>query len=574
MVSRPRADARIQGRAGALPALLALLVLLPAAPALAAPPWNTRDELICRAASAVGFSYYWGNSCWCQSGCSRNTACSAGSCVGSCPGCTHYGSYGADCSGLVNKTWQVPDPIATTTCGHGPYVANSYKYDHAYWDIISRSSVQRGDVLASPSHIVIYHYGDAWGSMVTYEARGCSYGIVHNWRTCSSDYSAARRINISSGCVCTPGQTQSEACGNCGTRSRTCTSACQWGAWSACTGQGVCSPGATQTDACGNCGTRSRTCTSSCTWGAFSTCAGQGVCAPGTVEERACCDCGTQRRTCSASCTWGAYGACAGPDPPGDQPCDTGEPGICAEGRLGCIEGCLACGRIREPTAELCNDLDDDCDGVVDDGPPEVMGEPPPPFAARLLDHSAPRRLAPGESAQAWALFENAGGSAWLPGALWLGAEAPWAGSPSLFYDPASWPAHDVLSILHEEVPPGGLAALAFTLTASAALDRDVTERFVLLSPSGRPLTCPSPAITVTVGPVQRSTAAELPEPPSSTSGAGLTPPADPGDAWVSGGCSCRASGGSAPLGPLALLGFLLTLIGLGRRRRRRLQSR
>ncbi|MDY0002654.1 MAG: hypothetical protein RBU30_15265 [Polyangia bacterium] len=549
--------------------LLALAVLLTSAPAAAAPPWNTRDELICRAASAVGFSYYWGNSCWCASGCTRNTACGAGSCSGSCPSCTHYGTYGADCSGLVNKVWQVPNPIATTTCGHGPYVANSYKYDHTYWDVISRSSLQRGDVLASSTHIVVYHYGDPWGSMVVYEAKGCSYGIVHNWRTCSSLYSAARRINISSGCVCTPGQTQSQACGNCGSQSRTCLSSCQWGAWSACAGQGVCSPGASQSQTCGNCGTQTRSCSSSCSWGAWSTCAGQGVCSPGAAEERDCCDCGSQRRSCSTSCQWGAWSVCDGPDPPGDaQQCNTGEAGICAEGRLRCVQGCLTCARLLEPTAELCNDLDDDCDGEVDDGPPQVMGEPPPPYAARLLDHSVPRRLVPGESARAWAVFENVGAETWPPGGIWLGAAAPGDGAPSQLWDSDTWPAHDVLAVLHEEVPPGSMAELSFDLTASTELDREVTETFVLLSPSGRPLTCPDPYIGVTIGPVQRSPSGEAPTPPGAGQ-PGASQPVDPSVPWVSGGCACGSSG-NAP--HLLLLLPLLIVLGLRRRDRSRNQ--
>lgn len=120
-----------------------------------------------------------------------------------------------------------------------------------------------------------------------------------------------------------------ESCGNCGTRSRTCTEGTGvWSEWSACTGQGVCSPNAAQacgtsgsqtcnascqwdactecvgptTQACGSCGTQSRTCQAGGVWSSWSTCSGEGGCAPGS--SRACGASGTGTQTCSASCGW------------------------------------------------------------------------------------------------------------------------------------------------------------------------------------------------------------------------------------------------------------------------------
>lgn len=58
---------------------------------------------IARAKAAMGFSYFWGGGAWVEQGPSSSTR---GSCTGSCPNCTHRGSYGADCSGLVAKAWQ------------------------------------------------------------------------------------------------------------------------------------------------------------------------------------------------------------------------------------------------------------------------------------------------------------------------------------------------------------------------------------------------------------------------------------------------------------------------------------
>ncbi len=73
---------------------------------------------------------------------------------------------------------------------------------------------------------------------------------------------------------CTPGDTEdrSEGCGFCGTHDqwRNCSPEGLWNDWSGwddCTGEGTCSPGQTDTNDCGNCGTQSRTCTDACTWG-------------------------------------------------------------------------------------------------------------------------------------------------------------------------------------------------------------------------------------------------------------------------------------------------------------------
>ncbi|NMC72222.1 MAG: hypothetical protein GYA57_19485 [Myxococcales bacterium] len=184
--------------------LLALGVLtLHAPPRLqAAPADMTRDEILDLAASGVGYSYWWGNGCW------RTDGTQHGSCSGSCPDCTHSGSYGADCSGFAAKVWQVPSPSPVSTCAH-PYSTLDFTCDEIWWDPISRDALQRGDAASyrsggcpgSGGHIVIFERGDPWGSMWTYEARGCSTGIVHNSRTLSSDYRAIRRRQLVAGCT-------------------------------------------------------------------------------------------------------------------------------------------------------------------------------------------------------------------------------------------------------------------------------------------------------------------------------------------------------------------------------------
>jgi len=55
-------------------------------------------------------------------------------------------------------------------------------------------------------------------------------------------------------------------------------------------------------------------------------------------------------------------------DPGADETCATGELGICTEGTTSCEGGRLLCNRINEPLEdELCNLLDDNCNGDVDE---------------------------------------------------------------------------------------------------------------------------------------------------------------------------------------------------------------
>ncbi|HET8937929.1 MAG TPA: hypothetical protein VFN67_31010 [Polyangiales bacterium] len=164
---------------------------------------------------------------------------------------------------------------------------------------------------------------------------------------------------------------RSMACGNCGTRTRTCDmNTGTWSDWSACTGEGVCDPddtrgcgrGGTQVcdgscrwdDACtgqscvganrqncGNCGVQTRVCDGATgSWSDWSDCSSEGACRPNAVRScgsggtqecgndcqwqaecggqicrgetsRACGDCGVQRRSCDSSTgRFSDWGAC------------------------------------------------------------------------------------------------------------------------------------------------------------------------------------------------------------------------------------------------------------------------
>ncbi len=146
-----------------------------------------------RAASAVGFSYWWGHGRFRSGGPTGN----AGSCSGSCPSCSHSGSYGGDCSGLVAKVWQVPSSNNNLSKDSHPYSTANFVKSSSQWKIVSRSSVKKADALVyrknGAGHIFVHSKGDGWGSMYAYECKGCSAGCVKGYRTASSAYKAIRR---------------------------------------------------------------------------------------------------------------------------------------------------------------------------------------------------------------------------------------------------------------------------------------------------------------------------------------------------------------------------------------------
>ena len=162
------------------------------APAPAPPkPASPVDGAIARAKAGVGFSYWWGHSRWLSTG---PTSSTKGTCSGNCPSCSHGGSYGADCSGYVGKIWQVgPNGSDPTVDGH-PYSTSTFVGSSSSWSTVARGNAIKGDALVynqnGAGHIFLYESGDGWGSMWAYEAKGCSYGIIHDLRTASTAYKA------------------------------------------------------------------------------------------------------------------------------------------------------------------------------------------------------------------------------------------------------------------------------------------------------------------------------------------------------------------------------------------------
>ena len=155
---------------------------------------SAREDAIARAKSGTGFSYWWGHGRFRPEG---PTASNKGSCSGSCPSCSHSGSYGGDCSGYVGKIWQVPSSNSDLTDDEHPYSTVSFNSDTSQWSTVSRANMKKADAMVYNSngagHILLYSSGDAWGSIYAYECKGCSYGCVAGYRTVSSAYHGIKR---------------------------------------------------------------------------------------------------------------------------------------------------------------------------------------------------------------------------------------------------------------------------------------------------------------------------------------------------------------------------------------------
>ncbi|MFC1768695.1 NBR1-Ig-like domain-containing protein [Nanoarchaeota archaeon] len=215
-------------------------------------------------------------------------------------------------------------------------------------------------------------------------------------------------------CECDPGDSQTRDCGNCGWQWRDCLPWGEWDDWSHCVDEGSCSPGDWDSRNCGNCGRQDRQCGSNCEWRSWGSCYDQGDCSPGDSQTRDCGWCGEQSRTCRNNCQWRSWGDCEnqGECAPGSsqtRDCNTGIPGICAEGDQSrtCRNNCNwrnwgDCEPEYPPTTEICDNLDNDCDGEEDE------------VCSTCISTTIPASMGAGETRSVSVTFRNDGNVNWI----------------------------------------------------------------------------------------------------------------------------------------------------------------
>ncbi len=327
----------------------------------------------------------------------------------------------------------------------------------------------------------------------------------------------------------------------------------------------VCSVGATEARSCGACGTSTRTCGSECTWQGWSACTGEGACSPGAVDTQACGTCGEQSRDCSATCEWADWTACDGQAPEPAATCDTGALGQCSVGVEVCSSGDLVCSPTNRSTDELCDGLDDDCDGEIDEFFPNDMGEVPPDFAVRIVSTNIPRGVPYDGLATAWVAIRNEGTAAWEADDIAIRISANDSNRIATMQPADSWPFADVPAVLEYRVEAGGEAIIEFQM-AAPTLATDVT--FAVESLSNGPISCPEPQTTQQIAAIAGiGGGGDSVDPPDAEVAPVTLPEPDPGLYVLSEDADGVVRGCSSGLSAAGYTG-VLALLMLRRRRR------
>ncbi len=175
---------------------------------------------------------------------------------------------------------------------------------------------------------------------------------------------------VDEGCICADGSTQGCYTGAAGSQNvgacHAGTQTCAGGAWGPCTGQSL-----PQAEACDG---LDNNCNGQVDDGLPLLTCGVGACenvAPACVDGQpgTCTPKPSQAEICD-NLDNDCDGAIDNGDPGGAQACQSGQPGICAAGTTACLVGAIVCNQNQQAQPETCNGLDDDCDGTTDEGNP------------------------------------------------------------------------------------------------------------------------------------------------------------------------------------------------------------
>lgn len=148
---------------------------------------STRIDALARARKAMGFSYWWSNARWPQTGATTWPVDNRGKCDGICGGakpCTHRATgggeeFGSDCSGLVSAVWGFGS--SDTNEKNNGFATVAYSRDNARWKTVELADAKPGDAIvrhdAQKEHIVLVATRrDSNKRFRVYECAGCEAG--------------------------------------------------------------------------------------------------------------------------------------------------------------------------------------------------------------------------------------------------------------------------------------------------------------------------------------------------------------------------------------------------------------